>query len=155
MNLTTWCFELIHPLFSTVCVPLPCKDSIVSVMDETEIAELYKELLELLQKAGMKFHKWLSNLLKVLENIPLQCRASEVSLDCDEVQGVKTLRVLWLATEDVFTFKSDYALEKFQPTKRNFLKRIATLFNALGMLLLFIIKLMQEIWVTGMDRDDT
>ena len=77
-------------------------DSMVSVMDETEGVELYKELSELWQKAGMKTHKWLSNSFKVLENIPPQCRASEVNLDCDEISAVKTLGVLWLATEDVF-----------------------------------------------------
>ena len=49
-------------------------DSMVSVMDKTEGVELYKELSELWQKAGMKTHKWLSNSFKVLENIPSQCR---------------------------------------------------------------------------------
>ena len=42
-------------------------DSMMSVMDETEGVELFKELLELSQKAGMKTHKWFSNSLKVLE----------------------------------------------------------------------------------------
>ena len=42
----------------------------VSVMDETEGVELYKELSELWQKAGMKTHKRLSNSFKVLKNIP-------------------------------------------------------------------------------------
>ena len=133
-------------------------DSMVSVMDETEGVELYKELSELWQKAGMKTHKWLSNSFKVLENIPSECRASEVNLDCDEISAVKTLGVLWLATEDVFTFKSDCVLEKFQPTKRNFLKRITTLFDPLGLLSPFIVRakvLMQEIWIAGMDWDDT
>ena len=101
----------------------------------------------------MQTHKWLSNSLKVLENIPPQYRASEVSLDGDEISAVKTLGVLWLATNDVFTFKSD-VLKKFQPSKRNFLKRIATLFDPLGMLSPFVIRakvLMQEIWVRGLD----
>ena len=104
-------------------------DSMDSVMDETEGVELYKELSELWQKAGMQTHKWLSNSLKVLENIPPQYRAAEVNLDDDGVSPVKILGILWLATDDVFTFKSYCILEKFQPTKRNFLKRIATLFD--------------------------
>ena len=80
-----------------------------------------------------------------------------MNLNCDEISAVKTLGVLWLAT-DVFTFKSDCVLEKFQLAKRNFLKRIATLFDPLGMLSPFIVGakvLMQEIWITGMDWDDT
>ena len=88
----------------------------------------------------MQTHKWLSTSLKVLENIPLQYRASEVNFDDKEVSPVKTLGVLWLATEDVFTFKSYCVSEKFQPTKRNYLKQIATLFDPLGMMSPFIIR---------------
>ena len=48
-------------------------------------------------------------------------------------------------------------MEKFQPTKRNYLKWIATLFDPLGMLSTFVIRakvLMQEIWVCSLDWDD-
>ena len=84
-----------------------------------------------------------------------------MNLDCDEDSAVKTLRVLWLTTEDVFTaFKSDCTLEKFQPTKRKILKRIVTLFDPLEMCSPSIIRakvLKQEIWMAVMDweSDDT
>ena len=45
----------------------------------------------------------------------------------------------------------------FQPTKRNYLKQIATLFDPLGMMSPFIIRakvLMQEIWACSLDWDD-
>ena len=105
----------------------------------------------------MHTHKWLFNSLKVLENIPSQCRASEANFDRDKVSPVKTLGVLWLAIDDVFTFKLYCVEDKFQPTMRNYLKQTAALFNPLGKLSPFIIRakiLMQEIWVCGLDWDD-
>ena len=130
-------------------------DSMDSVIDETKDVGLYKQLSELWQKADMQTHKWLSNSLKVLEYIPPQYRATEVNFDDDdEVSPVKTLGVLWLATDDVFTFKPYCVVEKFQPTKGNCLKWIATLFDPLGMSSPFVIRakvLMKEnrsvIWI--------
>ena len=101
-------------------------DSMDLVKDEIEGVELYKQLSELWKKADMQTHKWLSNSLKELEIIPPQYRATEVNFD-GKVSPVKTLGVLWLPTDDVFTFKSYCVVEKFQPTKRNYLKWIATL----------------------------
>ena len=56
-------------------------ESMDSVKDETEDVELYKQLSELWRKADMQTHKWLSNSLKVPENIPPQLRATEVNFD--------------------------------------------------------------------------
>ena len=56
-------------------------DSMDSVKDEIEGVELYKQLSELWKKADMQTHKWLSNSLKVLENIPPQFRATEMNFD--------------------------------------------------------------------------
>ena len=95
-------------------------DSMDSVKNDREGIELYKQLSELWQKVGMRTHKWLSSSLKVLENIPSKCRASEANFDRDEVSPVKTLGVLWLATDDVFTFKSYCAEDKFQPMIRKY-----------------------------------
>ena len=133
-------------------------DSMDSVSSETEGIELYKELSELWDKAGMHTHKWLSNSPKVLESISTQCRASEMNLDSDKSLPVKTLGVLWLANDDVFTFKSQVNDRVIIPTKRSFLKLIATLFDPLGFLSPYIIRakiLMQEIWICGLDWDDT
>ena len=103
----------------------------------------------------MRTHKWLSNSRKVLD-IPLQNRASQMNLPDGEheLSTVKTLGVLWDATADVFTFKSQYVVEEFTPTKRRFLKRIATLFDPLGFLSPFVIRakiLMQKAWICGVD----
>ena len=65
-----------------------------SVTSETQGIEVYKELSELWDKAGIHTHKWLSNSPKVLESIPTQCRASEMNLDSDKSLPVKTLSIL-------------------------------------------------------------
>ena len=97
----------------------------------------------------MHARKWLSNSPKVLEKIPTEDRASEVDINKDPLLTVKTLGVTWLPEEDVFTFKANPTEETFQFTKRNFLKKIATLFDPVGFLAPFTITakvMMQEMW---------
>ena len=117
-------------------------DSMALVLTDDEAVGLYKEMFELWGKTGMKIHKWLSNSIKVLETIPPQNRASQMNLGTGEYKSstVKTLGVLWDATTDAFTFKSQYIVEEFIPTKRMFLKRIATLFYLLGFLSPFVVR---------------
>ena len=83
--------------------------------------------------------------MKVLENIPVQFRASEMNLD--EPLLVKTLGSGDL--HNVFPFKS-HNVEEFEVIKqlRELLQWIATLFDPLGLLSPFIIRsemLMQEV----------
>ena len=132
-------------------------DSMDSVVTENEGVSLYEQLSELWRKAGMHAHKWLSNSQAVLEIIPPQDRASQLELHKNWSLAVKTLGVLWNAKEDVFTFNSKQIESHFQPTKRNVLKKIATLFDPLGFLSPFTVTakiLMQEMWIIGVDWDD-
>jgi len=127
------------------------------VSNETEGIKLYKELFEWWGKAGMHTHKWMLNSLKVLEAIPQQYRATEMSLDSDKSLPVKTLGILWLANDDVFTFKSQTSERLITPTKLSFLKLIATLFDLLGFLSPYIVRakiIMQQITIGGLDWDD-
>ena len=132
-------------------------DSMDSVVDESQGIKLYEELNQLWSKAGMQAHKWLSNSTKVLERIPVESRASEVHIASDGLPMVKTLGVTWLPGEDVFTFNANPPEKDFPLTKRNFLKKIAKLFDPVGFLAPFIIRakiLLQEMWAAGMDWDD-
>ena len=141
-----------HPLKSTYM-----DDSMDSVVDESQGIKLYEELNQLWSKAGMQSHKGLSNSTKVLERIPVESIASEVHIASDGLPMVKTLGVTWLPGEDVFTFNTNPPEKDFPPTKRNFLKKIAKLFDPVGFLATFIIRakiLLQEMWAAGMNWDD-
>ena len=128
-----------------------------SVIDDSQGIKLYKQLDELWSKAGMHARKWLSNSSQVLGKIPIKDRASEVDINKDPLPTVKTLGITWLPEQDVFTFKANPPEENFQLTKRNFLKRIASLFDPVGFLAPFIIRakvMMLEMWVAGLEWDE-
>ena len=132
-------------------------DSMDSVLDESRGIKLYEELNQLWSKAGVQTHKWLSNSTKVLERIPVESRPSEVHITSDGLPMVKTLGVTWLPGEDVFTFNANPPEKDFPLTERNFLKKIAKLFDPVGFLAFIIICakiLLQKMWAAGMDWDD-
>ena len=84
-------------------------------------------------------------------------RKAEVDLDYNELPCAKTLGVWWLAQEDVYTFKENVPDGNTVFTKRNFLKKIATLFDPLGLLAPYTIRakmLLQEMWTAGLEWDD-
>ena len=132
-------------------------DSMDSVQDEEQGIRLYRQLSYLLSKAGMHARKWLSNSPTVLSEVPIQDQKSEVDLDRDQLPCAKTLGVWWLAKEDIFIFREHVPESDMQYTKRNFLKKIATLFDPIGFLAPFTIRakmLLQDMWTAGLDWDD-
>ena len=135
-------------------------DSMDSVSSVEEAVQLYHNLSYLWGKAGMHARKWLSNSPEVLEQIPIEDRASQVDIQSQELPSIKTLGIVWIADEDVFTFKSNMvdASDCKEFTKRKFLRKIATLYDPLGFLMPFTIRakiLLQEMWVSGVDWDDS
>ena len=107
-------------------------DRMDSMIDDSQGIKLYKQLDELRSKAGMHARKSVSNSSQVLEKIPIKDKASEVDINKDPLPTVKTMGITWLPEEDLFTFKANAPEENFQLTKRNFLRRIATLFDPVG-----------------------
>ena len=94
----------------------------------------------------------------MLQHIPEEKRATNVLLnESSDLPSVKTLGLKWLADEDSFTFDGQFLKNDLPPTKRNFLKRMASLFDPMGFLAPFIIQakiILQEIWTRGLDWDD-
>jgi len=109
-------------------------DNMASYPSKEKSIKLYEELSTLWGSAGMHARKWHSNSEQVLKKIPEEDRAAEVDLNKGNLPSVRTLGVLWLAKEDVFTYRVNPPDKKFQLTKWNFLHKIAMLFNPVGFL---------------------
>ena len=132
-------------------------DSMDSIQSAVQGIQLYHQLSALRSKAGMHARKWLSNSSEVLGKIPLGDRKAEVELDHSQLTCAKTLRVWWHADTDVFTFRENVPEDDMPYTKRNFLKKVASLFDPIGFLAPYIVRakmLLQNMWAAGIDWDD-
>ena len=126
--------ENIYPMAAdTVNESTYMDDSMDSVATDAQGIELYRQLSEMYEKADMYPHKWLSNSVAMLEHIPEEKRATNVCIDKpSDFPTVKTLGLQWLADEDSFTFNGQSYNNDLPPTKRNFLKKMASLFDPMG-----------------------
>lgn len=99
-----------------------------------EIAkETRRQLTELGAQAKFHIRKWMSNQAKVLKDIPVADRTSEIDLEQNNLSTAKTLGVLWAAKDDTLSF--NYALTPdLDLTKRNVIKKTATIYDPLGFL---------------------
>ncbi|XP_065192504.1 uncharacterized protein LOC135823588 [Sycon ciliatum] len=132
-------------------------DSLDSAPSVADAISLYRQLSDLWSDTGMVARKWISNSKEVLEQIPATDRALQVDLSKSDLPSVKTLGVQYDATSDAFSFKLSPLPETFQFTKRNVLKRVATIFDPLGLLAPLTIRakmLLQDMWADGVAWDD-
>jgi len=132
-------------------------DSLDSVPSHSDGVKLYQQLSELLKRANMYARKWLSNSEVVLSHIPAEEQATEMKIEETELHGAKTLGILWLARDHVFTFHFKPVDDDFVYTKRNVLKKVVSLFDPLGFLSPYIIRvkiLLQMMWSCGLDWDE-
>ena len=132
-------------------------DTMDSVASVDDAKQLFTDLTAVWAGAGMYARKWLSNKPAVLEAISPEARAKEINLTSGELPAIKTLGVLWKATEDLFTFQPSEDDEFDKVTKRMFLRKLAALFDPLGFLLPLTVRgriLLQKMWVHGLGWDD-
>ena len=122
-----------------------------------EAKETWRQLTELGDQAGFHIRKWVSNDVDVIADIKEEDRASEIDLEKRELPTTKTLGVLWSATDDKFFFRDSLQLDGFEFTKRNVLKKTATVYDPLGFLSPYIVRsklLMQKAWLGAATWDD-
>ncbi len=132
-------------------------DSIDSVETDEEGVELYQQLDGLWKLAGMQARKWISNSPEVVAATPEDDRATELKLTDSQDGVVKTLGISWNSKDDTLAISSPECSSTIPLTKRNVLKRIAMLFDSLGLVSPFVVVAkmqLQELWSRSYDWDD-
>ena len=87
-------------------------------------------------------------------------RATELQISEGQEPVVKTLGISWNSVEDTSTtcISTAKVSGELHLTKRNVLRKIATIFDPLGFVGPFVVKakiLLQEVWSRGYGWDDT
>ena len=131
-------------------------DSLDSAENDDQGIRLYHELKDLWAKANMQARKWVSNSSKVMAEIPEEDRAVEMTISEDNTPTTKTLGLSWNSKDDMLTIPMA-SPPRLQITKRNVLRKIATVFDPLGFISPFAViakMLLQELWSRGYGWDD-
>ncbi|XP_062713874.1 uncharacterized protein LOC134290713 [Aedes albopictus] len=150
--------ESTHPRAAKVLSKSFYIDDMLSGVDsEEEGIEVCSQMIDLLQSAGFKLHKWASNSPNILYNIPAELREDRSLLELDSSSTpVKTLGLLWQPDDDVFRFKIPSWSYEDSITKRLVLSESARLFDPLGLLGPIVLRsklFMQELWKSKVSWD--
>ena len=89
---------------------------------------------------------------KIPEHIPVEDTGLKVDLTKYELPKMMAQGVLWEAEHDNFKFEINLSNANKQMTKREYLQKIATIFDPLGLLAPYIPRaklMMQDIWLSG------
>ena len=98
----------------------------------------------------------MSNSSKVIAEIPEEDRAVEMTISEDNTPTTKTQGLSWNSKDEVFTIPMT-SPPRLQITKRNVLRKIATVFDPLVFISPFVViakMLLQELWSRGYGWDD-
>ncbi len=115
-------------------------DCLKSMGSEEEATLLVKDLTSLCQRGGFTVTKWISNHRTLLQTIPEEHRAKDVSelnldrdnLDRDKLPVERALGLQWCAETDAFNFKMEVQQKTF--SRRGVLSISCSVYDPLGFL---------------------
>ena len=98
-----------------------------------------KEKLFPREFTGMRAKKCISNSPRIIQAIPSEKRTTENVIDSGREPIMKTLGISWNSTENVFTVAASPVSPEFQTTKRNALRKVATIWDQLGFVCPYVV----------------
>ena len=115
-------------------------DDLIPSLPTIEIAkETRNQFIDLGKLAGFHIRKWMSNQAEILKDIPEEGRISAIDLEENSLLTAKMLGVLWNANKDTFSFNYSFTPD-MAFTKRNVLKKTATIYDHLGFLAPYVVR---------------
>ncbi|XP_017463220.1 PREDICTED: uncharacterized protein LOC108356632, partial [Rhagoletis zephyria] len=151
--------SLQFPLASRVLKQHMYVDDVLAGAHDTETAiRTRNELIDALKGAGFPLRKWTSNSREILSALPKAHLLKEDFLEIDDVSEARMLGIRWNAAHDMFHFNVQEIPIKPCYTKREVLSCVAKLFDHAGWLGPIVVEakiLMQDIWLTKIDWDDS
>ena len=136
-------------------------DLLSSLATPEKAIETRQKTQDLLSERGFHMRKWLSNSSSVMDSIPKEDQAPEMSKAVgdggpNQLPTVKTLGITWKAETDVFTFQCKPAkIIKF--TRRSVLRGLATIYDPRGLIAPYLIRakvMLQDAWLLDGGWDD-
>lgn len=128
-------------------------DDVLTGAEDIETAEkIQRELIQLLERAGMTLHKWCTNEPELLRSLS----KGDEDYPFTFQNETKALGILWKTQGDYFSFKASVAQQSIY-TKRDVLSTIAKIFDPLGLIGPIITRakiFMQRLWLLQIDWDD-
>lgn len=126
--------------------------------DITVAKKLRDDVISILNSAGFKLRKWISNDQRLLKKISNEDNDPLRVLNLDD-NTIKTLGLLWNPLDDVYQYKvnSNYKNNVEPITKRMVLSTISMIFDPLGLVgpVVVVAKIfMQKLWQTRINWDD-
>ncbi|XP_074658638.1 uncharacterized protein LOC141911548 [Tubulanus polymorphus] len=107
-------------------------DLITSVENVVDATTLRSELSSVLSAAGFDVRRWCSNVMAVLDGLPLGDIEDCLKIVDKDNANMETLAVRWFAVGDYLTYSTPASCgRRGVPTKRSLLSCIATLFDPL------------------------